>query len=64
MKHNEKDPLYGEVRSKMEGRNMTVKSMAAEMNWAYFAPISIDECCEIPSRLGMRSDSSGDDNDE
>ena len=44
MMRNEKDPSYGETWSKMEGRDMTVKLMAIDMDWAYFVPISIDEC--------------------
>ena len=50
MRRNEKDPLYREMRSKMGGRNMTVKRMATKMEWAYFAPISIDECYKIPAQ--------------
>ena len=50
MRRNEKDPLYREMRSKMGGRKMTVKRMATKMEWAYFAPISIDECCKIPAQ--------------
>ena len=50
MRCNEKDPSYGEMRSKMGGRKMTVKRMATKMEWAYFAPISIDERYKIPAQ--------------
>ena len=47
MRRNEEDVSYGEMKGKIADREMSVKRMSAEVDWAYFTPLSMDECFEL-----------------
>lgn len=61
MRRNEEDVSYGQMKNKIADREMSVKRMAAEVDWAYFTPLSMDECFELEE---PRSESSEDEDDE
>lgn len=61
MRRNEEDVSYGEMKGKIADREMSVKRMAAEVDWAYFTPLSMDECFEWEDN---DSESSDDEDDE
>ena len=41
---NQDDVTYTGMRRKLDGRGMRVRQMTAEIDWAYFVPLSRDEC--------------------
>jgi hypothetical protein len=58
---NKDDMPYGEMKQRVDERGMSVNRMAAEMDWAYFAPLTREETFDL---VNSDSEDTGSDYNE
>ena len=61
LKRNEEDVPFGEVKRRVDKKGMSVNRMALEMDWAYFAPLTLEETCEVVTVVDSSQESNDDD---
>ena len=47
---NQQHPTYNHIKSGVRDRGISVRRIAAEMDWGHFTPLTRDECVQVPAR--------------
>ena len=47
---NQQHPTYDHIKSGVRDRGISVRRIAAEMDWRHFTPFTRDECVQVPVR--------------
>jgi hypothetical protein len=57
---NQDDVTYVGMRRKLDDRGMSVRRMTSEMDWAFFVPLSREECFELDEGTDTSDSNNGD----
>ena len=47
---NQQHPSYEHIKAGVRDRGISVRRIAAEMDWGRFAPLTRNECLQMPAR--------------
>ena len=58
---SKKHPLYGEIKTAVRDRGISIRTICAQMDWDHFAPMTVDEYIDTPASAASDWDDDSDD---
>ena len=59
-KRNQQLPTYDNIKSGMRDCGISIRRIAAEIDWGHFAPLVSNECMQVPARSKEAWDAESD----